>query len=98
MAGIECNADLQKTTALMSTNANSPPGRTNNFDISGEPRSEVTVPGAAADAAVNPGHPLSAWYNELRELARRYLSHQRRDHTLQPTALVHEAYLRLARH
>lgn len=32
---------------------------------------------------------------ELRSLARRQLSHERRDHTLQPTALVHEAYLRL---
>jgi len=34
-------------------------------------------------------------YNELREIAHRYLSHERRDHTLQTTALVHEAYLRL---
>jgi RNA polymerase sigma factor (TIGR02999 family) len=34
-------------------------------------------------------------YEELRRLARRYLSRERPDHTLQPTALVHEAYLRL---
>ena len=34
-------------------------------------------------------------YDELRRLAARYLLHERRDHTLQPTALVHEAYLRL---
>jgi RNA polymerase sigma-70 factor (ECF subfamily) len=34
-------------------------------------------------------------YDELRQLADRYLSRERRDHTLQPTALVHEAYLRL---
>lgn len=34
-------------------------------------------------------------YQELRRIAREYLSHERRDHTLQPTALVHEAYLRL---
>jgi RNA polymerase sigma factor (TIGR02999 family) len=35
-------------------------------------------------------------YKELRRLARHYMARERRDHTLQPTALVHEAYLRLA--
>ncbi|MDA8016094.1 MAG: ECF-type sigma factor [Thermoanaerobaculia bacterium] len=35
-------------------------------------------------------------YDELRRLARSYLAHERRDHTLQPTALVHEAFLRLS--
>lgn len=35
-------------------------------------------------------------YDELRRRARRHLSRERPDHTLQPTALVHEAYLRLA--
>ena len=35
-------------------------------------------------------------YEELRTLARNYLSRERSSHTLQPTALVHEAYLRLA--
>jgi RNA polymerase sigma factor (TIGR02999 family) len=34
-------------------------------------------------------------YGELRRVARRALSRERRNHTLQPTALVHEAYLRL---
>jgi RNA polymerase sigma factor (TIGR02999 family) len=34
-------------------------------------------------------------YDELRRLAAHYLRHERPDHTLQPTALVHEAYLRL---
>ncbi|MCL2660418.1 MAG: sigma-70 family RNA polymerase sigma factor [Acidobacteriaceae bacterium] len=34
-------------------------------------------------------------YAELRRLAAGYLRHDRPDHTLQPTALVHEAYLRL---
>jgi RNA polymerase sigma factor (TIGR02999 family) len=34
-------------------------------------------------------------YEELRRLARAYLRRERGDHTLQPTALVHEAYLRL---
>jgi RNA polymerase sigma factor (TIGR02999 family) len=34
-------------------------------------------------------------YDELRRVASRQLRHERRDHTLQPTALVHEAYLKL---
>ncbi|MCC6587520.1 MAG: sigma-70 family RNA polymerase sigma factor [Bryobacterales bacterium] len=34
-------------------------------------------------------------YKELRNLAARYLRRERSDHTLQSTALVHEAYLRL---
>jgi RNA polymerase sigma factor (TIGR02999 family) len=34
-------------------------------------------------------------YEELRRLARGYLRRERADHTLQPTALVNEAYLKL---
>ena len=34
-------------------------------------------------------------YDELRRIAAAYLRRERPDHTLQPTALVHEAYLRL---
>jgi RNA polymerase sigma factor (TIGR02999 family) len=34
-------------------------------------------------------------YDELRQLAANYLHKERPGHTLQPTALVHEAYLRL---
>jgi RNA polymerase sigma-70 factor, ECF subfamily len=34
-------------------------------------------------------------YDELHRLARRYMRQERPDHTLQPTALVNEAYLRL---
>jgi RNA polymerase sigma factor (TIGR02999 family) len=34
-------------------------------------------------------------YNELHSLARRYMRQERPDHTLQPTSLVNEAYLRL---
>lgn len=38
---------------------------------------------------------LAIVYDELRQLASRYLARERPDHTLQPTALVHEAFLRL---
>jgi RNA polymerase sigma factor (TIGR02999 family) len=44
---------------------------------------------AALDAVI----PLV--YEELRLTARRYLRHERSDHTLQSTALVHEAFVRL---
>ena len=46
---------------------------------------------AARDALV----PLV--YEQLRRIARKCLVSQRSDHTLQPTALVHEAYLRIAK-
>jgi RNA polymerase sigma factor (TIGR02999 family) len=34
-------------------------------------------------------------YDEMREIAARHMRRERPDHTLQPTALAHEAYLRL---
>ena len=39
---------------------------------------------------------LAEVYDQLRALAEGYLRRERADHTLQPTALVHEAFLRLA--
>lgn len=39
---------------------------------------------------------LSRVYDELRRIAGDYMRRERAGHTLQPTALVHEAYLRLA--
>jgi RNA polymerase sigma factor (TIGR02999 family) len=41
------------------------------------------------------GQLLPLVYADLRRLARNALRRERRDHTLQPTALVHEAFLRL---
>ncbi|HMO16336.1 MAG TPA: sigma-70 family RNA polymerase sigma factor [Pirellulaceae bacterium] len=34
-------------------------------------------------------------YNQLHEIAERYMRRERADHTLQPTALIHEAWLKL---
>ena len=39
---------------------------------------------------------LAEVYQELRRLARRHMRHERAGHTLQTTAVVHEAFLRLA--
>jgi hypothetical protein len=41
------------------------------------------------------GQLLPLVYDELRKLAVRRLAHEKPGHTLQGTALVHEAYLRL---
>jgi RNA polymerase sigma factor (TIGR02999 family) len=49
--------------------------------------------GEGNDAALN--QILPQIYDELRRLAGSYMRRERSDHTLQPTALVHEAYLRL---
>lgn len=52
-------------------------------------------------SAVERGDPMAAEqllplvYDELRRLAAQRLAHERAGQTLQPTALVHEAYLRL---
>src|SRR5437867_13370750 len=36
-------------------------------------------------------------YEELRKMARRYMNQQKPGHTLQTTALIHEAYLRMVK-
>ncbi|MEQ1604769.1 MAG: sigma-70 family RNA polymerase sigma factor [Pyrinomonadaceae bacterium] len=42
-----------------------------------------------------PGRLLEVVYDDLRRLAGAYMANERSDHTLQATALVHEAYMRL---
>ncbi len=41
------------------------------------------------------GRLMDVVYNELRQVARRHLQNERADHSLSPTALVHETYLKL---
>jgi len=58
--------------------------------------------GRCAAAPAGPGASAldALWpqvYDEMRRLARRSMRGQRPEHTLQPTALVHEAYLKLSR-
>lgn len=51
---------------------------------------------ASVDPALSSSHTLTlATYSELKRLAAGYLRRERPDHTLEATALVHEAYLRL---
>lgn len=43
-----------------------------------------------------PDRLLPLVYSELHRLAKSYMNRERQDHTLQPTALIAEAYIRLA--
>src|ERR1043166_275866 len=56
---------------------------------------DLTATVSEAEAATLRGM-LPAVYQELRGMAAGFLRDERPDHTLQPTALVHEAYLRMA--
>lgn len=57
----------------------------------------VDVPRAGGPQQLSADALMPLVYHELRRLAARYLSRERGGVTLQPTGLVHEAYLRLAR-
>jgi RNA polymerase sigma factor (TIGR02999 family) len=62
-----------------------------------ESRSEITIllnaVGAGSESA--PEKLLELVYDDLRRLAAAYMQNERGDHTLQATALVHEAFVRL---
>lgn len=49
----------------------------------------------SAGDEVSPDRLLELVYDDLRRLAGAYMQNERSDHTLQATALVHEAYMRL---
>ena len=53
----------------------------------------IHVRKADADCASENGEISVAMYEKLRRLAAEYLRSERSDHTLQPTALLHEAFL-----
>lgn len=58
--------------------------------MSEEPEAESQAPVSGDDEAL-----LALAYEELRRVAAAHLRHERPDHTLAPTALVHEAWMRL---
>ena len=59
-----------------------------------EPITALLVRWREGDSAAGDKVVVSV-YEELRALAARYMRNERSDHTLQPTALVHEMFLRL---
>jgi RNA polymerase sigma factor (TIGR02999 family) len=67
-------------------------------DRSGGPGDITVLLRRAADGDASAEETLlTELHGQLRQLAGRHLRRERRDHTLQPTALVNEAYLRLIR-
>ena len=58
-------------------------------------RVSLMISAARGGSSVAASALMPLVYNQLRGLAGRYLKGERTNHTLQPTALVHEAYLRL---
>jgi len=69
-------------------------GMTDEHDLVPPTPPDLSLDGTHGDrGALDQMLPLV--YAELRRLAAHYLSREREGHTLQPTALVHEAYLKL---
>ncbi len=70
------------------------------YNVSNEamlPNKEITVLLNAASAGdkIAPDKLLELVYDDLRRLAAKYMQNERNYHTLQATALVHEAFIRL---
>ena len=63
--------------------------------MDGSPRDVSGIFGQNVAAQQGLDELVPILYSELRRLASSYLQGERKDHTLQTTALVHEAYLRL---
>lgn len=63
--------------------------------MEGMPKDAAEPPRSSAASEQALAEWMSFLYSELRRLASYYLQHERGNHTLQATALVHEAYLRL---
>jgi hypothetical protein len=66
-----------------------------NADLALKSRTTALLTTAASADAPTLGELIPLLYDELRELARRQLVGERRDHSLNTTALVHDAYLKL---
>ncbi|MEM7167057.1 MAG: ECF-type sigma factor [Planctomycetota bacterium] len=65
---------------------------------SSDPESEEQTPNAEPAESLRPSRALlDEVYDQLRAIAKQRMSSERKGHTLQATALVHEAYLRLIR-
>src|SRR5947207_7627581 len=70
-------------------------GRSGMPDAVGPSPSEKALEESFSARQESPEQLFSQVYQELRQVARAYMRGERADHTLQATALVHEAYLRL---
>ncbi len=59
------------------------------------PRVDGPQRAKGADGLDDPAKVVAQLHQELREIAAAYMDRERADHTLQPTALINEMYLRL---
>ncbi|MFO0896941.1 MAG: ECF-type sigma factor [Pirellulales bacterium] len=73
------------------------PGATPSSDAAAQPPHELPPRTVAGGPPSTVEALFKSLYGELREVAERCFVAERAGHTLQPTALLHEAYLRLAR-
>jgi RNA polymerase sigma factor (TIGR02999 family) len=90
-------ASLRNPTIVTDDRHNSALGRILGLLVSNPAASDVTgiLASASAGDAAAADRLLPLVYEELRAQAAQYLKSERPDHTLQATALVHEAYVRL---
>lgn len=84
---------LTKICRIFAHLVNTPPNTDASADELSSALPATFLANGAGDGAM--AAALPALYDELRGLAAGYLRRERSDHTLQPTALVHESYLRL---
>lgn len=92
-AEINCDEEMAVFMTRRETESSSEAGSAPGSEPSAR---STTKPEAFPDQRKALAEMMPLVYEELRMLAGGYLRHERPEHTLQRTALVHEAYLRLA--
>src|SRR4051794_32088038 len=66
------------------------------FDVSGDKETDSNAPDSGLPEDAETAQLVQVLYPELKRLARIHMRRERVDHTLQPTALVSEVFLKLA--
>jgi len=66
------------------------------FDVSGDKDTDANAPDSGLPEDAETAELVQVLYPELKRLARIHMRRERVDHTLQPTALVSEVFLKLA--
>lgn len=94
---VSCSYDDAVTTERSDPREHAPDPRPRGPRPSEPVAGETNTPPGSLGSSAADAVLYADLYAELRHLAASMLSRERRDHTLQPTALVHEAYLKLSR-
>jgi len=104
LASDEGNFSTKRTVSCLQPNLNGWFPLTRGLQCNGPPRAKrmdlVLMENRETSVGSRKGgsgdSPEARFYNELRALAAHHMKRERPDHTLQPTALAHEALIRLA--